>query len=293
MTRKPRRLSRLPAFLSRNAQLFSRLAIVKFRNRFSHSSIVSPSGPVVSLTSYGKRVSDVHLAIESIAQGQTLPSRLILWLDDALVTRNLPNALKRLEQRGLEVRLATNYGPHTKYYPYVEVTPRFDRPLVTADDDVLYPRAWLKGLTEAFTRRSDVINCYRARTISFENEGLSRYETWRMCESTEPSFQNFATGVSGVIYPPEFLNALKAAGPSFQSCCPQADDIWLHAQALRAGFKIKQITSKALDFQMLLWTQEGALQQSNVSGPNAGNDVQAAQTYSNTDLRILRELAAG
>ena len=102
-------------------------------NRFRWSAVAGGnSGPVVSLTTYGKRVQAVYLAIESIARGSALPSRLILWIDDPALYANLPPTLLRLKRRGLEIRYCKNFGPHKKYYPYVESQRAFNAPLVTA-----------------------------------------------------------------------------------------------------------------------------------------------------------------
>jgi len=259
-------------------------------NQFSHSAVVRPGGPVISLTSYGKRVDTVHIAIESIARGSLLPSRLILWLDDETLFLHPPVALNHLKQRGLEVRLTKNYGPHKKYYPYLETNETFDRPLVTADDDVLYPRYWLRRLEQAFQERPDVINCYRARVVVPRGQGLANYEDWQMCESTDASFRHFATGVSGVIYPPQMLNALKKAGSAFERCCPKADDIWLHVQALRAGYKVRQIVPQPLYLPILPGTQQTALESYNCF--DSGNDHQAMQTYSLEDIQIIRSNGA-
>ena len=88
-------------------------------NEQSSTRIVGPDGPVVSLTSYGKRIDTVYVTIESIARGSLLPSELILWLDDEERSRSLPITLERLKERGLSVRICEDYGPHKKYYPYV------------------------------------------------------------------------------------------------------------------------------------------------------------------------------
>ena len=118
------------------------------RNHFSRSAIsIGGHGPVVSLTTYGKRANKAYLAIESIARGSLLPSRLILWLDEQVLYDDLPAPLFRLTRRGLEIKLCKNYGPHKKYYPYVESQTTFTSPLVTADDDTIYPRSWLAGRT--------------------------------------------------------------------------------------------------------------------------------------------------
>ena len=230
-------------FLSRQDTRFTKLNIRRLRlqNVRATSSVVAAEGPVVSLTSYGERVNTVYLAIESIAAGSVLPSRIILWLDDLETLKNRPPSLKRLEARGLEVSLCAKFGPHTKYYPYLLSQDNFNVPLVIADDDVLYTRWWLAGLQAAYVQNPRVVSCYRAHIVRLTHGAVQPYQMWGRCESTEPSFYHFATGVSGCIYPTRLLPKLKLAGPDFLQLCPKADDIWLHANALRAGFKIRQI----------------------------------------------------
>jgi hypothetical protein len=262
-------------------------------NRLNLSStrqIIAPGGPVVSLTSYGNRINSAHLTVESIGLGKSLPSRIILWLDDKFLFLNLPHPLSRLQHRGLEIYLTDNWGPHTKYYPYLESCERFSAPLVTADDDILYPRDWLDGLIRANEQWGEAINCYRARVITLGAGRLAPYEDWHMCTSTDTSVRNFATGVSGVIYPPLFLAKLKQAGRGFEKCCPKADDVWLHAQALRGGFQVRQISKEARHFPMTPGTQVMALQDSNRGGQISGNDRQAASTYNDLDLEMLRTM---
>src|ERR1700691_1503154 len=108
--------------------------------------VTAPGGPVVSMTSYGRRIRTAYLAIESIAWGDVRPSRLILWLDDHTAFNNPPATIRCLMKRGLEVKLCEDYGPHKKYYPYLQSLETFESPLVTADDDILYPTYWLKHL---------------------------------------------------------------------------------------------------------------------------------------------------
>jgi hypothetical protein len=253
-------------------------------NRFSSAAITSPAGPVVSLTTYGRRSRTVYLAIESIGEGFVRPSRIILWLDDRAILDNPPAAIRRLVQRGLEVKFCENYGPHKKYYPYLQSLSTIEAPLVTADDDALYPRDWLKGLLEAFQQFSNVINCYRAHVMVLSYAGISRYEGWKSVRSTRPSARHVATGVSGVVYPPTFLRTLKEAGNAFVDCCPRADDLWLHVQALRAGFKIRQIRPQALLPLSIPGAESTGLWKDNISG---GNDRQIAATYTGDDVRKL------
>lgn len=282
-----KRVLRIPRSLAYQAHYHSRLVWMRLANTHGRSPITHPGGPVVSLTTYGNRIQSVHLAIESIGRGQMLPSRIILWLDDASLVGSLPVGIRRLKKRGLEISLCKDYGPYKKLYPYVESLHEFKEPLVTADDDVLYPSYWLKNLAEAYQQFPNVINCQRARVIGVSQDGITEYEGWKMACSTVPSYRHFATGVGGVIYPPLFQHELKKEGTAFLSCCPKGDDIWLHVQALRAGYKVRQVSKKSFRLLEIPGTQETALQHCNVAC--GGNNRQIANTYRASDIDRLRE----
>lgn len=261
------------------------LRILARRNQLEKAPVIASEGPIVSLTTYGKRVDGVYLTIESIARGSLLPSRLLLWLDDEDAFRSRPSSLRRLEDRGVEVRLAPNYGPHTKYYPYLESTGVFEKPLVTADDDIVYPVSWLRGLVAGFNNNRRVVSCYRAHVMRLAGDQIAPYLSWTACRSTEPSACHFATGVSGCIYPPALLKSIREAGTDFLGVCPQADDVWLHVNALRAGFEIKQLGKWPLTFTFVPGTQKGGISFSNVE--LAQNDIQIGNTYGSADIAML------
>lgn len=260
-------------------------------NRFAWFAVASGHpGPVVSLTTYGKRVQAVYLTIESIARGSQLPSRLILWIDDAALYANLPSTLLRLKRRGLEIRYCKNYGPHKKYYPYVESQRAFNAPLVTADDDVIYPHTWLAGLLAAHQQFPGCVNCYRARVMTLRGGQIAPYREWPLCESARPALTTVATGVSGVIYPSALLPDLKSAGTAFEARCPKADDLWLHVQAIRSGFHIRQIQPEPIHFPMIPGSQESSLYAENCALDD-GNDRQLAVTYEARDLELFENSA--
>lgn len=248
--------------------------------------ITHPDGPVVSLTTYGNRINYVHIAIESIARGELKPSRLILWLDQKSAKGVLPGALRKQAQRGLEIKTCEDLGPHKKYYPYLESCGAIETPLVTADDDLLYPKSWLKKLVHEHRRHPDVVNCYRARRIRFDGQELARYENWELTKSTDPSFCHFAGSGAGAILPVPLQVFIKRAGTAFLSCCQNADDIWLHVQSLRAGYRVRQIQKREFRLIEIPGSQMQALHHNNLAG--GGNDRQIVATYSRSDLEMLR-----
>lgn len=259
---------------------------LRLRNILCKTQIIHPSGPIVSLTSYGKRLDTVYLTIESIGRGTHRPSRLILWLDETNALLNPPDTLRRLIARGLEILPTQNYKSHKKYLPYVLGCERFEKPMVTADDDVIYPTDWLCSLVAAYNENRNVINCFRARTIEISDEGLAPFTNWQFCTTNVASFRNFSEGVGGVIFPPHYLLVLKQEGLGFMTTCPCHDDVWLNVIALRNGFRVRQIAPQSATFPLIPDTQNEGLWATNI-GPDG--DRQIRETYSAADLTRLSQ----
>ncbi len=259
--------------------------ILTRQNELSRLPVVGDHGPVVSLTSHRARLGTLHIMLESIAWGRLLPSRLVIWLDHSEIKLGLSPAIMRLVDRGLEVRGTNDYGPHTKYYPYIADVHPSSCPLVLADDDVIYPPSWLAGLVNEFAKSPDCLCCYRARTVQIAGCTLLPYNTWPLCRSSLPSILTFATAVSGTILPERLVQQLKRSGDGFSSCCPEADDIWIHANAVRADIQTRQIDNVASTFPSVPGTWVSALYPRNFL--QGGNDKQAKQTYNAHDLASL------
>lgn len=267
------------------------LAKLRWINRFSHQPVTGKADVVVSMTTYGERIRTVDVALESIARGTVRPRRMILWLDDPEAMDRLPIGLERLRSRGLEVRLSQNFGPHTKYFPYVASNGHSEMPLVTADDDIIYPATWLEQLVEANRARPGMIHGHWVRTITVNSGSLTGYQDWSRRRDTAPAMSNFALGVSGVIYPPRMLRELRARGDLFLDACPGADDIWLHWVALRAGIPICQVGTVSRHFPMIPGSQTNPLSDLNVG--QSRNDHWIRALYSTTDVSALSNPGPG
>lgn len=263
---------------------------LEVRGRIARASLLGDAPVVVSLTSYGRRIHEVHLVVEAIGRGKERPKRLFLWLDPGVDLSTLPRQLRRAQRRGLTIRTSPHlYGPHTKYFPTtlaMDADPDLAQlDLVTADDDILYARHWLSGLLEIGTDGDRTIICYRAHRIRTQNGVIRPYRDWARVHRTTPSVLNFATGVMGVLYPASFAKRLAEMGPVFMDVCPRADDIWLHATAVREGLSVRQVHSTAIEFPVILGSQSSSLVAQNAF--DGGNDVQIANTYAPEDVAIL------
>lgn len=235
---------------------------LKVVNLWSRQPITGSCDFDVSITTYGSRTRRVWRTLETIGRGTLLPRSIVLWHEDEAVVRNPPPTLRRLMRRGLTLRHCADYGPHKKYFPYV-MEENLDRPLVTADDDVLYPRAWLAGLVTGY-RPVEVV-AYRARSMSDDP-----YSSWPLCTSRAPSENLMATGTSGVLYPPRVLRVLRERGDEFMRVCPRADDFWLHFAAVASGVPTRQVSELAATWWPTRPMERGLMHYNQLQG---GNDT--------------------
>ena len=265
-------------------------AHLRLRNLAARRPATGTAPVVVSMTTHGARLKTVATALESIARGSTRPQRLLLWLQTPEQFRTAPAALRRLERRGVEVLLSPDYGPHTKYYPYVASVERHTVPLVTADDDIIYPRNWLALLTDANRRHPDAVCGHWISIIGPSVDGIADYATWARARDTAARTANFAVGVSGVIYPPAMLQELKGHGTGFAAACPGADDIWLKWVALRAGILVRQVRPVPRHFPMIPGSQGDALMKTNVG--ESRNDHWIRGLFTAEDVAVLTSSAA-
>ncbi len=271
--------------VSKRIRAYAGMLNLRCRNLLVNEPVTGTADVVVSMTSYGARLRTVDIALESIARGTVKPKRLILWLDDPAAFEQQTPALLRLQRRGLETKLSRNFGPHTKYFPYVDSLSFFDYPLATADDDIIYPSRWLQTLVEANQEHPDMVNGHWVRMISLNGSSITPYEGWTQRRDTSPGVNNFALGVSGVIYPPEMLRELRMRGDQFMDICPGADDIWLHWVALGAGIQTRQVGAVARHFPIIPGSQGSALSDVNVGFKR--NDHWIRALYSTSDVMAL------
>lgn len=258
---------------------------LRVANRTSQAPVVGEAPVVVSLTSYGQRLRVVHLAIESIAGGRVRPQRLILWTEEESIVTDPPAPLARLRHRGLEILPTTDWGPHKKYYPYAASLEHHELPLVTADDDVCYGRRWLELLLAAHADHPANVIAHRAHRITLVDGRILPYAQWESPDRGETGPRIFATGISGVLYPPRVLDTLREAGTAFTECAPFADDVWLHANTLRSGTSARPVFDGATTYRSVPGTSLGGLRAKNVLA--GGNDAQIQATYRAEDVQLM------
>ncbi|WP_241149155.1 glycosyltransferase family A protein [Parabacteroides distasonis] len=244
---------------------------------------------IVSLTTHGKRIYDVHLTIESIMEQTMKANRIILWLDYNFKHKTLPKTLQLLQKRGLEISFCKDIRSYTKIIPSLIKFP--NDAIVTIDDDVLYEIDLLENLITAYQENPSYIYCTRFHRILLDkNHNLLPYRKWQwLCPDMDANVLNFPTGVGGVLYPPHSLDEEVLNESIFMDICTYADDVWLKAMALKKGTLSKKVyTHSSEDFLMNEEVQDIGLRNINIENDFL-NDKQISTVFQKYNLyQILR-----
>lgn len=237
---------------------------------------------VVSLTTYGRRLEDVYLCIESLLQQSLRPNRLLLWLSEEEFPAGtvLPAMLHNQMSRGLEVRYCRHdWGSYKKIIPTLELCP--DALIVTVDDDVMYPVDTLDLLYRTHLKYPSAVVAHRAHEVILDRHGnVMPYKKWpKGVRTASPSNAVFPVGIGGVLYIPGCFSPEVMQSADFMALCPQADDIWLKVMALRAGTKAVVVQDSRPWLKRYLFiegSQDVTLTQINKC-PHQGNDLKMAR----------------
>ena len=196
---------------------------------------------IVSLTSYEARFNDLEISLYSLLNQSLKPDRIILWLSDEIKSLNdLPYEITKYIKNGLEIKFVKDIGSYTKAIYTLKEYP--EAIIVTADDDIYYPKKWLEKLYHSYIAHPKDIQVHRAHRVKLKDNKILPYEKWEKHVQVESArFDNFLTGVGGVLYPPNCFLSEVFRDDIFLNYAPTADDIWFWFMALISNRKIRVV----------------------------------------------------
>jgi hypothetical protein len=185
---------------------------------------------IVSLTSFPLRINKIWIVIESLMRQSHKPDLIILWLskDQFESVEILPKRLKRLQDKGLEIRLCDgDLKSHKKYYYTLKEYP--NDYLFTVDDDIIYPTTLISRLVELNNVYPDSVCCHLALEIKTSSEAPLPFMQWEpLRQSMGPGFNIFFGSGGGTLFPPSSLHLEVLNDTVFKKLCFYADDVWLN-----------------------------------------------------------------
>lgn len=223
-----------------------------------------PEPLVVSLTSYPPRFGTLANTLVGLLTQNVRPDNTILWLASKDIDR-LPREVTQLSELGLEIAATTDLRSYNKLIPTLAAWP--EATIVTADDDVYYPRTWLQQMIAAKIAGGAGVICHRAhRIVTNAAGGPAPYPDWtHNIAVPETGRLVFPTGVSGVLYGPGTLAAEALRADLFEHLCDGADDVWFYWMHRLAGGRAQKIGGRT---RIIEWagSQGVALRTKNIAG---------------------------
>lgn len=283
LTRKtPTKFRKLSQWLLWQLYKYLKFSLPKSYKRISTRALGVDvnSNLIVSLTSFPARINIVYLAIKSMLNQTQRPQKIVLWLGKELFPNgeaDLPQNLLELKPFGLEIEFCDDLKAHTKYFYAMQKYP--NNLVVTVDDDIIYPTNLLSTLLKVHHKFPRCVVANRVRSMTIENGDFLPYRGWKINRENniEPSKMNFATGVGGVLYKPEFfLNSLYDLEGIRKTNCI-GDDIWLKAGEMENKIPVVFTNFYFKEFIEIPNSQKENLHSKNVF--ESGNDTQVKDVF--------------
>ena len=203
----------------------------QFKERYSRQ-------PVISMTSYPARISCVAPVLESVFEQTIQAKTVLLWLSREQFPggeADLPDELQVMIRRNkVNIHWCLDLGPHKKYLYAAREMPNV--PLITIDDDARLSRYQTEILLLSYTRHPDCVSTMRGHFIPTNDNGaFPPYNDWVQETDViwdQPCMQLIATGLSGILYPPNCWSEKMLNENVIKRICLFADDLWLKAMEL-------------------------------------------------------------
>jgi len=200
-----------------------KISLIKIKKQKRQNNLI------VSLTSYGERLSDLRYTLYSLITQTVLPEKIIVWLDDNDV---IPEYLRIFETYGVEFSYCENIKSYKKLIPTLRKFP--NKCIITVDDDIFYNKNLIKKLWKYHIKWPDCKIAHIAHDVLFSDERtLMPYTKWKhnVCK-TKKKNACFPTGVGGILYPTKLYNSEFLDNKLFTKLCPNADDVWFYFMGL-------------------------------------------------------------
>lgn len=194
---------------------------------------------IISLTTHSIRVKNVWKTILSILNGTFKELKVVLTLYKDDVGLISPQVKSLIDNKLVELIIADkDLGPHLKYFYAMQKYRNL--PIITIDDDVLYPVKMVEELYDYHVKNPNTIIARRSFLITTTNGRLNSYHDWLshfVGYYPTPTHKIFATGIGGILYPANCLALSDENIPEILGI-KYDDDFYLKALEVRKDLKI-------------------------------------------------------
>lgn len=207
-------------------------------NRVDYDKKNKINNIVVSLTSYGERVKELSYTLYSLVVQSIKPYKIIVYL-----TEQDFNSLSKKEllftEYGVEYHITEDLKSYKKLIPAISEFPGYA--IVTADDDLFYPKKWLEALYKDHLLYPNYVICHQFIEITYDKI-INPFSKWIINPNKEDVSKTYCVlGGSGTLYPEEGLYKDYNNYELINKLAPTADDIYFYFMTILNGTPIKQV----------------------------------------------------
>lgn len=204
---------------------------------------------IISLTTYSKRIKYVYKTIESLFSQTIKPDKIILWLDENEFNINsIPKTLKKQIKCGLEIGFCENIKSYKKIVPTLK---KYQNDIIiTADDDILYPKNFIEKLYIAYLddkiENNDKKSVYCNYSFKFLDNNL-----FPKARNISYLFSYVGTG-GGCLFPPHILPDDIFNKDLFMKLAENHDDAFISVLLLKNNIKVHNVNENYLTYVKLI-----------------------------------------
>lgn len=203
---------------------------------------------IVSLTSHTKsRLEQLpKFLFNSLLKYNKTNFKVVLTLykdDIQYITKDL-QAL--IDNNLIELIVAEeNLKSHLKYF-YVMQKYR-DLPIITIDDDMIYPVQMFDYMLEEHRKNPNVVLCRSCQQFTYTNNEINNTKQWLWNPINDIAHINHAEGYAGILYPPNCLNISNNLISEIYDTI-MSDDIYLSILEIRNRVKVYYLPKMRHEF---------------------------------------------
>lgn len=211
---------------------------------------------IISLTSFGKRLSTVWITIESLLRQKNIYCQIHFYISENEKNIKIP-FINHMKKNGVVVHYVEDLKSYKKFY--FAAKEYGNKNIITVDDDIIYPNYLISSLIKALNEQACVC-CFRCHEITKKNGVINSYKDWNEVNIGNTRGMNLLpTGVGGIIYPKGYFSEELLNKELFMKMMPTTDDIWIRFWGIAKGIEVYKVSQDYKNWIAIRFTQKNRL----------------------------------
>ncbi|WP_146131641.1 glycosyltransferase family A protein [Chromobacterium amazonense] len=203
---------------------------------------------IVSMTTISSRIDSITPCLKSLLEQNYDNYEVILNISESpyLIDAGISKEIAQREiPKDIKLSFVENTGPYRKLLPTLQNCSD-NTPIITVDDDVIYPNNFISTLITA----NSIYDCpiaFRGREITVNDKRINNYNGWKKNNLTGSGMAKLPTGKDGILYRKRYFHKNVFNIDLAKKIAPTTDDIWFKWHTALNGFNSVLIFNSLLE----------------------------------------------